>query len=60
VSENDVETRVGWEDGEDAWGKLPFTSFGTGVGRGLSRGLTSKVSDATIRRRSGLGRTETL
>jgi hypothetical protein len=51
-----VESQVGWDDGDDPWGNLNFTSLARGVGRGLSRGLTSKTSDATIRRSSGLGR----
>ena len=60
-SESVLESVAGWDDGDvdDPWGSLTFTSLARGVGRGLSRGLTSK-SDAGIRKGSGLGRSGTL
>jgi WD repeat-containing protein 59 len=41
------------DDEPDPWARSKYSSLGRGVGGGLSRGLSTKSSDATIRKSSG-------
>jgi len=50
-----------WADVDaDPWLNTQYASFAKGVGGGLSRGLSNRSSQATMRKRSQLGRSETL
>lgn len=39
-----------WDEEPDPWARSKYSSLGRGIGGGLSRGLSTKSSDATIRK----------